>query len=482
MKTAYGLLLLMLVIPQWVIGQSGFSILQHGPALDTPRMDHMIHTTPSGDVVLFGGHTYYFALESTGEWYDTATQQWTTFPMHSTHDMGGMTVLQNGKWLIFGGCSSGYGVGQLDNAELFDPATKTSTPTGAMTIPRTNCRGATLSDGRVLVVGNWYNDATFGDVYDPATGTFTATGALAFPRSYNHVFPTNDGGAVVIGGTDNSGYAKNEAIEYYDPVSNTFSTLQNTLIPDSAGWLTNSSGSYPPSALQLNDGRYVFLATRSEYSTLHYRLVTFDPATKTTAVLETHPPLPTRNLNQGDSTAFMGDILVDKAKNMIYIFGVYYNTTSLFAGLYAVDVDNSRLYTPSALQKVNYYYGFAIPVLLHNKDIMLTGGSWNANFGAHDSVTIIRPSLLYTGVKEHQSQQVATMYPNPATDFLNISLHNGEGMAIAIVVDATGRKIRQLEWDASSPLQIDIKRWVAGLYFISIRTEEAWYQQTLLKQ
>ena len=78
----------------------------------------------------------------------------------------------------------------LATAELFDPATGRWSPTDSMRFARAGAVAATLSDGRVLVVGP-SSSATFGfeskmdprafgtaEVYDPATGRFTQVGSL----------------------------------------------------------------------------------------------------------------------------------------------------------------------------------------------------------------------------------------------------------------------------------------------------------------
>jgi hypothetical protein len=79
----------------------------------------------------------------------------------------------------------------LATAELFDPATGRWSPTGSMRYARAGAVAATLSDGRVLVVGPTgpevegeslaeMDPRVFGtaEVYDPATGRFSLVGSL----------------------------------------------------------------------------------------------------------------------------------------------------------------------------------------------------------------------------------------------------------------------------------------------------------------
>src|SRR5205814_1612831 len=61
------------------------------------------------------------------------------------------TVLSNGKVLIAGGRDVNGDL--LAAAELFDPATQTSTATSSLATARTGHTATLLADGRVLVAG-----------------------------------------------------------------------------------------------------------------------------------------------------------------------------------------------------------------------------------------------------------------------------------------------------------------------------------------
>src|SRR5204862_5378146 len=68
------------------------------------------------------------------------------------------TLLANGKVLIVGGVgiTRSGDTQPLMIAELYDPNTRTFTPTGNMTTPRVRPSATLLNDGRVLIVGNEY--------------------------------------------------------------------------------------------------------------------------------------------------------------------------------------------------------------------------------------------------------------------------------------------------------------------------------------
>jgi Kelch motif/Galactose oxidase, central domain len=118
----------------------------------------------------------------------------------------------------------------LATAELFDPATGRWSPAGSMRFARAGAAAATLSDGRVLVVGAAGESFSAkmdprvfdtAEVYDPATGRFSLVGSLppidrAAIAAAGVDVPTDspswtstgtlvalpDGGALLVGHTD----------------------------------------------------------------------------------------------------------------------------------------------------------------------------------------------------------------------------------------------------------------------------------------
>ena len=77
------------------------------------------------------------------------------------------TLLPDGKVLLVGG----------KNADLFDPATQTYTPTIGTTTNRKSHAALLLPNGTVLITGGYVGKlaATSAEIYNPATQSFTAT-------------------------------------------------------------------------------------------------------------------------------------------------------------------------------------------------------------------------------------------------------------------------------------------------------------------
>ena len=94
----------------------------------------------------------------------------------------------NGKIPIVGGHN-------VQSAELYDPATGTSTPTGSMNVARRDHTATLLTDGTVLIAGGWNQPnnspqtyLSTAELYHPDTGTFELLpGDVEQPRvSHGH--------------------------------------------------------------------------------------------------------------------------------------------------------------------------------------------------------------------------------------------------------------------------------------------------------
>jgi hypothetical protein len=126
-----------------------------------------------------------------------------------------------GAWGPPADVSPNFFVPALATAELFDPVTGTWSATGPLRYARMGAVAATLTDGRVLVVGSgpyvWVgrrggavaaDDHAYGsaEIYDPTTGRFSLTGGLPIPEAGDTEFGAvgslvalADGGALLVG-------------------------------------------------------------------------------------------------------------------------------------------------------------------------------------------------------------------------------------------------------------------------------------------
>jgi phosphatidylserine/phosphatidylglycerophosphate/cardiolipin synthase-like enzyme len=218
-----------------------------------PTTDTFVRTSPlaearglhtatlllDGRVLITGGGPASWSVGgaylATAEIYDPSTRTFSpTGSMSTPREDHTATLLRDGRVLIIGG--NDFGSHTTASAELYDPKTGTFTPTGSMETARGFHTATLLADGRVLVTGGdaaaWDDSGPFlasAEVYDPKTGTFTTTGHLATGRAHHAATLLADGRVLITGGTpgqaggNGSGTTSLTAAELYDPITGTFS-------------------------------------------------------------------------------------------------------------------------------------------------------------------------------------------------------------------------------------------------------------------
>ncbi len=142
------------------------------------------------------------------------------------------TLLQNGKVLIAGGNAAlppaGEGVVEQDllvSAEIFDPETGTSTPTGDMNASRSEDHGILLPDGRVLIISGFLRLPI--EKYDPHSGRFDAVADAPFSVGTRTATVLPNGEILLISGHPGGGRWR-----VFDPAKG---TLSDTFAMDHPG-------------------------------------------------------------------------------------------------------------------------------------------------------------------------------------------------------------------------------------------------------
>ncbi len=122
----------------------------------------------------------------------------------------------------------------LASAEVWDPATRTTTLTQPMHFARRQHTATVLNDGRILVTGGFDvtgNPQKSAEIFDPSTGAFVVTGDMSAARAMHTATLLTTGplaGDVLIaGGCCAQGSDALQSYEIYDPRKGTFSALKN---------------------------------------------------------------------------------------------------------------------------------------------------------------------------------------------------------------------------------------------------------------
>lgn len=206
----------------------------------TPRLGHiavLLTSGPhSGDVLVAGGYDYEAdstTFLSSAELYNPASRRWTaTGAMRSMRSNYAATRLRDGRILVEGGISTNH-TAPTASAEMYDPATGRWTPAGSMSTPRQFQTATLLPTGQVLVTGGCSDYSctsvlASADLYDPETNRWTATTSMGSPRTYHTATLLPNGTVLIAGGCADSHCQPSLAsAEIYDPKTHTWTATGN---------------------------------------------------------------------------------------------------------------------------------------------------------------------------------------------------------------------------------------------------------------
>jgi hypothetical protein len=290
------------------------------------------------------------------------------------------TLLANGMVLYTEGGPTGY---VTSPAEIYNPATSTSTPTGNMTILRWLETATLLKTGRVLFAGGRTSGGTTAtaEIYDPIAGTFTATGSMTVPREGHTATLLPDGKVLIVGGTlvNCSSSCSYSTAELYDPTAGTFSPT--------AGNLASPAGS--AASIPLLTGKVLIAG-----GGIGGAAALYDPSTgmfaQTGALV-----------NQND--AFSATLL--NSGKVLFVTGCVNEAPAVTAEIY--DPVSGRF---EATANLSLARSFDTTTLLNNGQVLIVGGLSTAPAELFDPTT---GTFGLTGsVQEMRTGHTATLLPD----------------------------------------------------------------------
>lgn len=208
-----------------------FSALGVG-AMSQPLEEAIAAPLPDGDVLIAGGVSppNGGAVLDDAELFDPTTRTFSDAgvgSMTDPRDGPAAAALPNGDVLIVGGFN---GRDLLSSAEVFDPNTLqfSSRGVGSMGVGRWGPIAAPLPDGKVLVAGGvtGAGPSASAELFDPATGQFSSAGLgqMTTPRAFAMAAPLPDGKVLIAGGISSDGGKPLASAEVFDPSTGQFSS------------------------------------------------------------------------------------------------------------------------------------------------------------------------------------------------------------------------------------------------------------------
>ena len=274
--------------------------------LPGPRGGH--HTMLLGDeLTVLGGITDGFVLEPTIAYLKDGA--WHQVPMKYPHYYGFTTLLPDGCVMLGGGCSENFGIGQSWGVETYNPSTHTTKAVGIMGRKRAGASASVLSDGRVVISGNWYAEDAI-EVYEPGKG-FSFVKEPAVQRTYPYILPISQDNALIFGSEGSHGHLMLDLVDqlsgdpFTEPLLEEWNVLPYPVNPTSADDLKTGEYAYLLPANRQEDGQAGII----RISDGHFSL------------LETEHPLP-MTLPGGEPLVWMHSLQVDRASRSAWMYAL----------------------------------------------------------------------------------------------------------------------------------------------------------------
>lgn len=77
-----------------------------------------------------------------------------------------------------------------------------------------------------------------------------------------------------------------------------------------------------------------------------------------------------------------------------------------------------------------------------------------------------------TGSNSDFAKNSFTVYPNPATDMLNLTAKDADGINNISITDVNGRTVKQQKFDGAASVQVNVNDLNSGVYFVAVESAQ----------
>jgi len=322
------------------------------------------------EIVVAGGHTSGFVPTKTAE--RLSGGKWHLMNMAYTHDNALCVPLKSGRVLLAGGHSEALGIGQTFTAEYYDPIDHSFCGFGCLYTKRSLPSGTELTNGDVVIAGNWYREDML-EVFD-GKKTFAYEKKLSYDRSFPLILQISDNNAIIFGGIGTKGERVPTAVVdrlHGEPFHVPLLEKWQCLLWSSKHALESFTGDEEAN-------RYTYLLpVRDSLG----QLGVVEVCDTLFRLLPTSCPVPM--VCDGDSILYTSHLMADRERQMAYICGnSLHQSSKMYVLSIAYGKENAKdgvplqLYCTDSIPNIAH----AQPMLLPDGNIVLTGGCPSDNF------------------------------------------------------------------------------------------------------
>jgi hypothetical protein len=242
-------------------------------SLLSSRTEHTATALEDGSVLLVGGHK---EADLGAELYDPTTGRFTAVAGAASlrRQEHSATRLKDGMVLLVGGADPENNLSTLGSAEIFDPVSRTFSPTETpVNTPRYGHTATLLEDGRILIAGGQQDAIPLdsAELYDPVSRRFLPVASpMKSVRSQHTATRLADGRVLLMGG-----------VSYETPIAEIFDPIDQSFSPVSVPIENRTNHT----ATRLADGRVLIAGGWGSAGPLD-RLEIFDPTASSVRQLE----------------------------------------------------------------------------------------------------------------------------------------------------------------------------------------------------